>query len=44
MTIKRDENRDLKDTEQEVMIELKIKTDEMLKKLKEQMKKNRVTM
>ena len=44
MTIKRDENRDLKDTEQEVMIELKIKTNEVLKKLKEQMKKDRVTM
>jgi len=44
MTIKRDENRDLKDTEQEVMIELKIKTNEILKKLKEQMKKDRVSM
>jgi len=39
-----DVSRELKDTEQEVMIELKIKTNEILKKLKEQMKKDRVSM
>lgn len=42
------ENKDLKkelrETEQEVMIDLKLKTDASLKKLKEQARKNRVTM
>ncbi len=39
-----DVNRELKDTEQEVMFELKLKTSEFLKKLKEQAKKDRVRM
>jgi len=45
MTSKDDDtNRELKDTEQEVMIELKLKTSEFLKKLREQAKKDRVQM
>jgi len=39
-----DANRELKDTEQEVIIELKLKTSEFLKKLSEQSKKDRVQM
>jgi len=39
-----DAGRELRDTEQEVMIELKIKTNEFLKKLKEQANKDRVRM
>ena len=39
-----DVERELRDTEQEVIIELKIKTSEFLKKLKEQTKKDRVQM
>ena len=39
-----DVDRELRDTEQEVIIELKIKTSEFLKKLKEQAKKDRVQM
>ncbi len=31
-----------KDTMQEVMLELKIKTDEVMKKFKEELKKNKV--
>jgi len=45
MTSKDDDaNRELKDTEQEVMIELKLKTSEFLKKLREQSKKDKVRM
>jgi len=40
----KDVQRDLKEEEQEVMIELKLKTNEFLKKLKEQTKKDRVRM
>jgi hypothetical protein len=38
------EERELKDTQQELMLELKIKTDELLKKFKAQAKKTRVSM
>ena len=37
-----DVGREFKDTQQELLFELKIKTDRFLKKLKEQTKKNRV--
>jgi len=42
MTSKDDDaNRELKDTEQEVMWELKLKTAAFMKKLKEQSRKNK---
>ncbi len=37
-----DTKREFKDTQQEVMFDLKIKTDEVLKKFKELQKKNKV--
>lgn len=37
-----DTDREYKDTMQEVMLELKIKTDKFLKKLKEEQKKGKV--
>ncbi len=37
-----DTDREYRDTMQEVMIELKLKTDKFLKKLKEQSNKNKV--
>ena len=37
-----DPSREFKDTQQEVMWDLKLKTDEFLKKLKEQNKKSKV--
>ena len=40
----KDVKKELKDTEQELMLELKIKTNEFLKKLKTQSKKDRVRM
>ena len=40
----KNEKRELKDTKQEIMFELKLKTDELLKKLKEASKKDRVSM
>ena len=40
----KDAKKELKDTQQEVMIELKLKTSEFLKKLKEKSKKTRVEM
>ena len=40
----KDMKKELRDTEQEIMIDLKIKTDAFLKKLKDQVRKNRVTM
>ena len=40
----KDVKKELKDTEQELMLELKIKTERFLKKLKEQSKKSRVKM
>ena len=39
-----DENKELRETEQEIMLDLKIKTDELLKKFKKQLKKDRVRM
>ncbi|WP_281361075.1 hypothetical protein [Nitrosopumilus cobalaminigenes] len=39
-----DSKKELKDTEQEIMIELKLKTNEFLKKLKEQSKNTKVEM
>jgi hypothetical protein len=39
-----DPKKELRETEQEVMIELKLKTDEFLKKLRDQTRKNRVRM
>ncbi|EIJ66035.1 hypothetical protein BD31_I0036 [Candidatus Nitrosopumilus salaria BD31] len=39
-----DPEKELRETEQEVMIELKLKTDEFLKKLRDQTRKNRVQM
>jgi len=40
----KDVKKELKDTEQELMLELKIKTDAFLKKLKEHSKQRRVKM
>jgi len=40
----KDTKKDLKDTEQEIMIELKLKTNEFLKKLKEQTKNTKIEM
>jgi len=40
----KDQKKELRETEQEVMIDLKLKTNEFLKKLKEQTRKNRVSM
>lgn len=40
----KDLKKELRDTEQEVIIDLKLKTDAFLKKLKEQARKNRVSM
>ncbi len=40
----KDLKKELRDTEQEVIIDLKLKTDAFLKKLKEQAGKNRVSM
>ena len=37
-----DSGQEYRDTMQEVMLELKLKTDKMLKKLKEEIKKNKV--
>ncbi|MFQ5781840.1 MAG: hypothetical protein ACE5GR_02140 [Nitrosopumilus sp.] len=37
-----DSDREYKDTMQEVMLELKLKTDKLLKKLKEETKKSKV--
>ncbi|WP_179360307.1 hypothetical protein [Nitrosopumilus cobalaminigenes] len=42
--MEKDSKKELKDTQQEVMIELKIKTSEFLKKLKESQEKSRVKM
>ena len=42
--VKTDAKMELKETEQEVMIELKIKTNEFLEKFKEQNRKNRIQM
>ena len=39
---KEDTKREFKDTQQEVMFDLKLKTDEVLKKFKELQKKNKV--
>lgn len=39
---KEDAKREFKDTQQEVMFDLKLKTDEVLKKFKELQKKNKV--
>ena len=39
---KDDAKREFKDTQQEVMFDLKLKTDEVLKKFKELQKKNKV--
>ena len=39
-----DAKKELKDTQQEVLIELKLKTSEFLKKLKEQTKNTKVEM
>ena len=39
-----DIKKELKDTEQEIMIELKLKTNEFLEKLKEQSKNTKVEM
>ena len=39
-----DANKDLKDTQQEMMIELKLKTSKFLKKLKEQSRNTKVEM
>ena len=39
---KAESEREFKDTQQEIMFELKIKTNEFLKKLKEQNKKSKV--
>ncbi len=38
----KDTKRDFKDTQQEIMFDLKLKTDEVLKKFKEIQKKNKV--
>ena len=38
----KDSGQEYRDTVQEVMLELKLKTDKMLKKLKEEIKKNKV--
>ena len=40
----KDAKKELKDTQQEIMMELKLKTSEFLKKLKEQSKNTRVEM
>ncbi len=37
-----DSNQDYKETMQEVMLDLKIKTDKLMKKFKEQSKKDKV--
>ena len=42
--MEKDSKKELKDTQQEVMIELKLKTSEFLKKFKEAQEKNRVKM
>jgi len=42
--VEHDPEQELRETEQEVMFELKIKTDEFLEKFKEHNRKNRVTM
>ncbi|MCV0401618.1 MAG: hypothetical protein K5777_06550 [Nitrosopumilus sp.] len=42
--MKDDPQKELRETEQEVMIELKLKTNEFLAKLKKQADKNRVKM
>ncbi|WP_297442646.1 hypothetical protein [Nitrosopumilus sp.] len=39
-----DVDKELRETEQEIMIELKLKTNEFLKKFKEHANKNRVKM
>jgi len=44
LIVNKDLKKELRETEQEVMIDLKLKTDAFLKKLKEQTRKNRVTM
>jgi hypothetical protein len=44
LTEEKDHNKELKETQQEVMIDLKIKTNSFLEKLKEQAKKDRVQM
>jgi len=41
---KDDPSRELRETQQEIMIDLKIKTDEFLKRLKAHTAKNRVQM
>jgi len=42
--VKQDAKMKLRETEQEVMIELKIKTNEFFKKFKEHNRKNRIQM
>lgn len=44
LLVDKDQKKELRETEQEVMMDLKLKTDAFLKKLKEQARKNRVTM
>jgi len=42
--LKKDPAKEFRETEQEIMLELKLKTDEFLKKLKAHQTKNRVQM
>lgn len=44
LELEEDTKKELKDTQQEVMIELKLKTSEFLKKFKEAQDKSRVKM
>jgi hypothetical protein len=44
LVVEKDPKKELKETQQEVMMDLKIKTSSFLEKLKEQTKKDRVQM